>query len=195
MNADGSNQTSLTEKYGEYSYPAWSPDGMRIAMRIDFGTGSGIAIMDLTTSGGTISGNQPTAITDVFSDAPDWSPDGSQLVFMSSGDFGWDLNRYSVSTSGFFQIPGISRWVRDPKWSPDGQKILFSSDVNNNGNSDIYIVNVDGSGLIQLTSNPFYEGSPAWSPDGQRIVFTADADENKDLFIMNLDGSGLTRLT
>ena len=195
MNADGSRQTSLTEKFGEYSYPAWSPDGMHLAMRIDFGTGSGIAIMDMTEIGGILEGNQPAAVTDVFSDAPDWSPDGSQLVFISSGDFGWDLNRYSVSTSAFFQVPGLSPWTRDPKWSPDGQQIVFSADPENSGNSDIYLINVDGSGLTQLTSNPFYEGSPAWSPDGQRIVFTANANDNKDLYIMTKDGNNLTRLT
>src|SRR3990172_7008892 len=199
MNADGSRQTSLTEKFGEYSYPAWSPDGMHLAMRIDFGTGSGIAIMDMTEIGGILEGNQPAAVTDVFSDAPDWSPDGSQLVFISSGDFGWDLNRYSVSTSAFFQVPGLSPWTRDPKWSPDGQQIVFSADPENSGNSDIYLINVDGSGLTQLTSNPFYEGSPAWSPDGSRIAFVSTRNDNNDgnyeIYMINSDGSGEMRLT
>jgi Tol biopolymer transport system component len=164
-------------------------------MRIDFGTGSGIAIMDLQGSGDSLSGSQPTAITSTFSDAPDWSPDGSQLVFMSSGSFGWDLNLYTINSASLSPISGISPWVSDPKWSPDGQKILFGADVNNNGNSDIFIANVDGSGLTQLTANDYYEGSPNWSPDSQRIVFSSEANGNQDLFIMNPDGSGLTQLT
>jgi Tol biopolymer transport system component len=195
MNADGSNQTNLTANFGEYSYPAWSPDGQRLAMRIDFGTGSGIAIMDLQSAGANLSGNQPVAIFNEFSDAPDWSPDGNQLVFMASGSPGWVINRYAVDSTNLSQIPGIPYWLRDPKWSPDGQKILFGADADNNGNSDIYVVNVDGSGLTQLTNNDYYEGSPNWSPDGQKIVFSADANDNQDLFIMDLDGSGLTQLT
>jgi TolB protein len=195
MNADGSDQTDLTSDFGEYSYPAWSPDGQRLAMRIDFGTGNGIAIMDVQGTTNDLSGTLPVAISTAFSDAPDWSPDGSQLVFMSSGFTGWDLNRYAVDSANLVQIPGVSNWLRDPKWSPDGQKILFGADVGNNGNSDIYLVNLDGSGLTQLTFNPFYEGSPNWSPDGLRIVFSADANENQDLFTMNLDGSGLMQLT
>ncbi|HCC79685.1 MAG: hypothetical protein A2X25_08920 [Chloroflexi bacterium GWB2_49_20] len=195
MNADGSNETSLTSDYGEYSYPAWSPDGQRLAMRIDIGTGSGVAIMDLQGSGDSLSGSQPTAITSAFSDAPDWAPDGSQLVFLSSGAFGWDMIHYTVGSGTLSQIPGFSPWVSDPNWSPDGRKILFGADVNNDGNSDIFIANVDGSGLTQLTKNDYYEGSPSWSPDGQRIVFSAQANGNQDLFIMNQDGSGLTQLT
>ncbi len=193
MNADGSNQTDLTSGFGEFSYPAWSPDGKRLSMRInDIG---GIAIMDLQASGNVLSGIQPTTIFSEFSDAPDWSPDGNQLVFMASGSTGWDLNLYTVDSSNVSQIPSISPWFRDPKWSPDGQKILFGADVDNNGNSDIYLVNLDGSGLTRLTSNDYYEGSPNWSPDGQRIVFSANANENQDLFIMNLDGTGLMQLT
>ncbi|MFH2039957.1 MAG: NBR1-Ig-like domain-containing protein, partial [Chloroflexota bacterium] len=193
MYADGSNQTDLTSEFGEFSYPAWSPDGQRISMRInDIG---GIAIMDLQVSGNVLSGIQPTTIFSEFSDASDWSPDGNQLVFMASGSTGWDLNLYTVDSSNVSQIPSISPWFRDPKWSPDGQKILFGADVDNNGNSDIYLVNLDGSGLTRLTSNDYYEGSPNWSPDGQRIVFSANANDNQDLFIMNLDGSGLMQLT
>jgi len=196
MNADGSDQVSLTENYGEYSYPSWSPDGNRLAMRIDYPSGSGIATMDVQGSGLTIAGSQPIAITSVFSDAPDWSPDGNQLVFMSSGSSGgWALERYEIASGILNQIPSIPIWLRDPKWSPDGQKILFSLDVDNNGNSDIYVANIDGTGLTQLTNNDFYEGSPNWSPDGQKIVFTAKAVDNQDLYIMNLDGSSLTQLT
>ncbi len=193
MNADGSNQTDLTSGFGEFSYPAWSPDGQRLSMRID--NIGGIAIMDLQGSGNDLTGTQPTTIFSEFSDAPDWSPDGNQLVFMSSGSTGWDINLYAVNSHNLSLIPTIPHWLRDPKWSPDGQKILFGADVDNNGNSDIYVVNLDGSGLTQLTSNDYYEGSPNWSPDGQSIVFSADANENQDLFIMNLDGSGLMQLT
>jgi len=193
MNADGSNQTDLTSGFGEFSYPAWSPDGQRISMRID--NIGGIAIMDLQDSGNVLSGIQPTTIFSEFSDAPDWSPDGNQLVFMSAGSTGWDINLFSVDTSNISQLPAIPHWIRDPKWSPDGKKILFSADVENNGKSDIYVVNLDGSGLTQLTSNDYYEGSPNWSPDGQRIIFSANANDNQDLFIMNLDGSGLMQLT
>jgi TolB protein len=44
-------------------------------------------------------------------------------------------------------------------WSADGTQIAFDSDRNNN--RDIYIMNVDGSGLTRLTDNPAYDGAPA----------------------------------
>ncbi len=53
----------------------------------------------------------------------------------------------------------------------------------------IYIINVDGSGLTQLTK--IYSVSPAWSPDGSKIVF----NDREDLWLINADGSGLTQLT
>jgi len=185
----------LTANFGDYSYPAWSPDGQRLAMRIDFGAGDGIAIMQLQGSGNNLSGTQPTAIFNEFSDAPDWSPDGNQLVFMASGSPGWIINRYAIDSTNLSQISGIPNRLRDPKWSPDGQKILFAADVENNGSSDIYVVNLDGSGLTRLTDNDYYEGSPNWAPDGQKIVYSAEVNDNKDLFIMNMDGSGLFQLT
>ena len=195
MNADGSNEINLTSKFGEYSYPAWSPDGQQIAMRIDTGTGNGIAIMDIQQSGTSLSGSQPKPINNVFSDAPNWSPDGNLLLFISSTDFGWDFLQYNRASGETSQLAGGSRSARDPKWSPDGQKIIFSDDIKNNGNADIYVINADGSGLTQLTNNAYYEGSPNWSPDGKKIVFSAHVTDNNDLYIMNLDGSGLTQLT
>ncbi len=201
MNADGSGETSLTAPFGNFSYPAWSPDGNRLAMRVDYSDNpgdncnSGIAIMDLPQQDGGMTGSLPLKITCAFSDAPDWSPDGTQVLYISSPSSGWEFFRYDLNNAGTTTIPGVSPWSRDPKWSPDGTRILFSADVNNNGNSDIFLVNLDGSGLVQLTSNDHYDGFPNWSPDGSKIVFSSTEDGNSNLYTMNADGSGLTRLT
>jgi TolB protein len=47
-------------------------------------------------------------------------------------------------------------------WSPGGRKIAFVG--YKSGNSEIYIINADGSEQRNLTNNPAYDGSPAWSP-------------------------------
>jgi len=50
-----------------------------------------------------------------------------------------------------------------PDWSPDGLKIAYRSD--RDGESDIYVINVDGSGETRLTDDPAYDWAPQWSPD------------------------------
>lgn len=195
MYADGSHETSLTANFGEFSFPAWSPDGMTLAMRVETGSGNGIATMPVTQSGSDLAGLQPTPINSMFSDAPSWSPDGSQILYIASESSGWQFMIYNLADKSVRQLTGMSMWARDPRWSPDGQKIVFSDDVNNNGNSDIYIINIDGSGPTRLTSNPYYEGSPNWSPDGSQIVYSAAPDKDSSLYIMNADGSNPQQLT
>ena len=57
-------------------------------------------------------------------------------------------------------------------------------------------MNVDGSNVRRLTTNPALDFDPAWSPDGGRLAFasTRDAD-NYEIYVMNADGTGQTRLT
>jgi Tol biopolymer transport system component len=59
---------------------------------------------------------------------------------------------------------------------------------------DIWAVNVDGTGLVQLTDSPWPEFDPAWSPDGTKIVFRSDRDDRSDLWLMNADGTERHRL-
>jgi hypothetical protein len=65
-------------------------------------------------------------------------------------------------------------------------------------NSDICVINTDGSGLKRLTNAPCWEDHPTWSPDGRRIAYcqwrTSDV-KTTNIWVMNADGSGKTLLT
>ena len=71
--------------------------------------------------------------------------------------------------------------------------IAFTSDQN--GNSDIYTMHADGSGLTNLTNNPAHDINPFWSPDGTRIAFQSDRTGLMQVFVMNADGSNVIQLT
>ena len=75
-------------------------------------------------------------------------------------------------------------------------KIAFESQ--RDGNSEIYVMNADGTGEANLTNNPAIDTTPAWSPDGTRIAFASDRDGFPvllDIFVMNADGTNPINLT
>jgi dipeptidyl aminopeptidase/acylaminoacyl peptidase len=91
----------------------------------------------------------------------------------------------------------IRRWVLvdhgkhayDPAWSPDGERIVFVSELTNN--DEIWVINADGSGEVQLTYNDWeWDKFPTWSPDGSQIAFwTNRVTGRKQIWVMNADGS------
>ena len=91
----------------------------------------------------------------------------------------------------------------DPDWSPDGRRILFTShpvtdDPNRSNLAEVYVINVDGTGLTRLTFNAEEERAPSWSPDGSRIVYMCRIGGGSATFeicSMNADGSDRRRLT
>ena len=105
----------------------------------------------------------------------------------------------------------------DADWSPDGSKIVFTSHpvlpncppggaCNIFPDTEIYVVNSDGTGLKQLTHNGLEERSPAWSPDGSHILYmsrigaaNAQGVGTFELCVMSADGdadgTAFTRLT
>ncbi|TML99831.1 MAG: hypothetical protein E6G10_17740 [Actinobacteria bacterium] len=80
-------------------------------------------------------------------------------------------------------------------WSPDGARVAFR--VGPDGDSEIWVVNADGTGAHPITdtpnpaaNDPRYSSQPAWSPDGRQIVFRSDRrDNNPDVWIMDADGA------
>ena len=63
------------------------------------------------------------------------------------------------------------------------------------GNAEIYVMNVDGSGQTNLTAMAGTDGRPSWSRNGTQIVFMSMRDGNMEIYIMNSDGSSPARLT
>ena len=82
----------------------------------------------------------------------------------------------------------------DPAWSPDGRRIAFrryDGKLGSAGNSDLFVVNADGSGLRRLTRHAENVRWFAWSPDGRTIAFL----RNGEVYIVKADGRGERRLT
>jgi TolB protein len=124
--------------------------------------------------------------------SPSWWPKSDGLVYTSykkgtpdlfSKRFGGDERRL---TAGSGVDVGVS-------FSPDGRTISFMG--SEEGNSDIYTMNVNGNNRIPLTRLRSIEASPTWSPDGKRIAFVSDRYGSPQIFIMNADGTGVRRIT
>jgi len=120
---------------------------------------------------------------------PDWSPDGSQIVFERSRGAS-SRGVYVMNADG----SGQRLLVRNgghPRWSPDGRQIAFDSV--RQGAFGIYVMDSSGSRERLLTNR--LDGFPAWSPDGRRIAFVSARDGTGEIYVMNANGGGQRRLT
>jgi hypothetical protein len=124
-----------------------------------------------------------------------------EIVFESDRSGSKDVWTMKTDGSDLFQITDQigGGQATGPALSPDGRKVAFSvADPSNGDNWDIYVINVDGTGLTNLTNHPEFDGwRPAWSPDGQQIAFFSTRDDpiNDEVYVMNADGSNVRRLT
>jgi Tol biopolymer transport system component len=173
MNADGSDVRQLTQGGGWTN--SWSPDGSRIA----FETKSTLYVMDADGS------NQRRVRDQVGDSGLSWSPDGKSIVVPLKGQIA------VVNLDGTLQRVLTAAGGIEPDWSPDGTRIAYAW---GHGTYDIYIVNADGSGEVNVTKSQAIHYRPAWSPDGTKIAFDSNRSGSFELYVMNANGTSVRRL-
>lgn len=123
-----------------------------------------------------------------------WSPDGRQIVYSSSATVEDPRTLWVVAATGGLPtpLPGLSD-VTHPDWGPDG-RIVFVQHTEGD-QSDIWVVEPDGSGARVLAETPGLDTDPRWSRNGESVVFvTVDGEQNQDVVVVGSDGRGLRTL-
>ena len=115
---------------------------------------------------------------------------GAQIDYLASTAM---LDRVVFVKGDYLQAFPSSAGV--DTWGATGERCRPQQNNGNGPQANIYVCNLDGSGLVRLTNNAYWENTPRWSPDGTKIVFTRMLDDDEEIFVMNANGTGATQLT
>jgi Tol biopolymer transport system component/serine/threonine protein kinase len=197
--AEGGGPVRATEVEHRDQSPAWSPDGRFLYFSSDRGGSSNIWRVRINEKTGMCRG-EPEAVTSGPGGrrgSISLSEDGSQMTFCERSRR-YELNRYELdSQNGRLRNPTLLLPGRNALWpevSPNGEWLVFYEGFQQ-GQEDIGLVRIDGTGYRKLTDDPFSDRHPRWSPDGDRIAFRSRRTGRSDIWLIHLDGSGLKQLT
>ncbi|UCD74723.1 MAG: PD40 domain-containing protein [Phycisphaerales bacterium] len=176
MPADGGPATQITTDTDPELHPSFSPDGRSLAY-CRMCTRSGrweIWVIDLQDS------TTPKFLT--YGLFPQWCPDVAQskILFQRARQRGsryhsiWTIDYLNGEAKNHTEIVSAANAaVINPAWSPDGRKIVFVTEVNpgrkygqHPEQSDLWVINVDGTGRTALTAGQFANFEPVWAADG-----------------------------
>lgn len=200
IDIDGKNKMNLTNSSNYASFPDWSPDGEKIIYMSETNQNNQEYNIFLINPDG--SNLIQLTDTNCVNTHPKWSPDGNKIAFISNRNGSFDLLTMQVDGSNVEYLTTLTNIERldiiealSLSWSADGSKIAFTAEKQ--GNFDIYTINIDGTGLTNITdTNNSNEALPDWSADGSAISFISVDDNNvQQLYIMNKDGSNRRPIT
>jgi Tol biopolymer transport system component len=225
INADGTGFNLLSvpdlPADGAVACRAWSPDASQLLCQFMGNTDHSLdGIYTIRASDGAVLKRltvNPYPPTDNFGggDIPgDFSPDGSQFVFMRAKPGAGpvpDRNQSGAlfvensDGTGLRQITpyGLANSHDNAaeSWSPEGSQILFAGVHGPFAGAELYVVNTGGTGLraipLQTGGSRSFAFSPGWSPDGSRIIFTLFTTTGpgtgvKGIYTANADGTDVS---
>jgi len=118
--------------------------------------------------------------TGVLTGMPSVSPDGKWVVFAGQANKGQSCDQsqnvlWLISDTGTLRtLEANPQQGRAPTWSPDGRRVTFESDRGSLDNRyAIFMINADGTGLVQITDYDLNANHSVWSADGRHMAFSA----------------------
>jgi TolB protein len=179
VDSDGAADVTIP-MVGEGLSPAWNRDASAIAYAT-FGEDSRVVVYDLHTGQSrAFGGRRNTNVS-----TPEFTPDGSRIVYTVAGENGSDLYTASVTGGSVLRLTaGGGTDNSQPSFSPDGQRVAFTS--GRAGPPEIYIMDADGTNADMFTNYGFstrnYRSNPDWSPDGLAIAYQAYVPDGSGIF-------------
>lgn len=170
--------------------PSFSPDGHRLAyaeytVRKWWQVYTARSQVHLATTDGT------SNTIAVVGRRPVWSPTSSLIAYEACE--GANCGLFVLNSDDGSARFLIGKSAGKASWSPNGQVITYSTDED--GDSEIWSVSLDGTSERKLTDNESTDALAAWSPDGQYIYFLSDRQDGWGIWVMDSDGSNQRKIT
>ncbi len=192
-------QTSVDFEQLKWLSPGigWSPDGTKITFAAKAGDQDALYIYDIEEDNYE---QFKFNLDGIFSST--WSPGGDEIAFIGNKNGASDIYIYNLKTEELTNITNDRFADSYPEWSHDGEKIAFVSergpyldDVDddfkmynhNYENTDIYIIDRDGSNLTRLTDTEDRESDPIFSPDNSQLMYVSDRTGIYNIYMMDLE--------
>ena len=183
---DASGTQKITTSPDHEQFDGWSPDGKRLAL-LRFPVNSDQVTSHIVNVDGS---NDVLVSQGIINWAPDWLHRGTVLngqLTLSDAD---GTGAHPVGSAGS---------AAGPWWSNDGKRVAFAFAPTASAFADIYVANLDGSALVNVTNTPnVSEEYASWSPDGSQLAITGlnqGTGLGSSIYIVNASGTGLTQLT
>lgn len=125
--------------------------------------------------------------------SPAWSPDGSQIAYVSFEGHNSAIYVQDV-ISGRREAVAAGEGINSaPAWSPDGTRLAMTRSAE--GNPDIYVLSLSERRFQRVTEDPAIDTEPVWSPDGSRLAFTSDRGGQPQIYETDLANLQTKRIT
>jgi TolB protein len=112
--------------------------------------------------------------------SPAWSPDGSELAYVSFESGQAEIFTHNILTGVRKSRSKFAGLNGSPAWSPDGKKLVMT--LSKDGNPDIYVLNLSDNKLKRITDHWSIDTEAAWLPDGKSIVYTSSRSGKPQLY-------------